>query len=497
MRYIDVKPLLGKTERVVSVDALRGFNFIWILCGDSAVLALADVLQNQGGFVGSFGQALGTQMSHVEWEGFRFYDFIFPLFVFITGVGIVLSLPALVASQGRGAAYLRILRRALILYVLGLIYYGGISAHWNDIRYVGVLQRIAICYAVAAVLFINFSWRGLAVITAGLLLGYWALMTLVPVPGVGAGSFVPHANLSDWIDSKYLPGRMWDETRDPEGLLSTLPAIASCLLGVLSGLILRENALAPSQRSLILVGGGLLLVACGYLWSLQFPLIKSLWTSSFVLVTGGYSAFALGAMHQIVDVWGYKRWATVFVWIGANAIVLYMLNNLLEFYKVAERLTGGDFAQMLDSTFGDSVGWLVTSLTGLTLVILTARYLYRRKIFMRVELPTCSVDTSPRNAATVDGATLRPVRGFSDGTFSIVIEKRIVSASTLMVCVLRVTPGSAQISRRVRSGPMPARLSAAATLTLAGKPSAPSRAVPSNTFFASFNPVTLILFSTR
>ena len=384
MRYVDVKPLLSKAERVVSVDALRGFNFVWILCGDSAVLALADVLHNQGGFLASLGDALGTQMSHVEWEGFRFYDFIFPLFVYITGVGIVLSLPALVASQGPGAAYLRILRRAVILYVLGLIYYGGISGGWDDIRYVGVLQRIAICYAVAAVLFVHFRWRGLVLITAGLLLGYWALMTFVPVPGAGAGSFVPNANLSDWIDTKYLPGRMWNETRDPEGLLSTLPAIASCLLGVISGMILREKALAPAQKSLVLIGGGLLLVACGYLWSLQFPLIKSLWTSSFVLVTAGYGAFALGAMHQIVDVWGYKRWATVFVWIGANAIVLYMLNNLLEFYKVAERLTGGDFAQMLDRTFGESAGWLVTSLTGLALVILTARFLYRRKIFIRV-----------------------------------------------------------------------------------------------------------------
>src|SRR3954464_13074829 len=156
MRYVDVKPLLTTTERVVSVDALRGFSFVWILCGDSAVLALGEVLHNQGGLIGAIGDTLGTQMSHVEWDGFRFYDFIFPLFVFITGVGIVLSLPALVAREGKGAAYARILRRAIILYILGLIYYGGISAHWNDIRYVGVLQRIAICYAVAAVLFLNF-----------------------------------------------------------------------------------------------------------------------------------------------------------------------------------------------------------------------------------------------------------------------------------------------------------------------------------------------------
>jgi predicted acyltransferase len=384
MRYVDLKPLLSKTDRVVSVDALRGFDFVWILCGDSAARALGAVLHNWGGLAGPIGDALTTQMSHVPWDGFRFYDFIFPLFVFITGVGIVLSLPGLVARQGKRGAYVRILRRAAILYALGLIYYGGISGHWSDIRFVGVLQRIAICYGVAAVLFLNLRWRGLILVTAGLLLGYWALMTFVSVPGIGAGSFAPDANLANWIDMQYLPGRMWDKTRDPEGLLSTLPAIASCLLGVLSGLILREKTFVPVQKSLFLMSGGLLLAAAGYVWALQFPLIKSIWTSSFVLVAGGYSAFALAAMHQILDVWGYKRWATAFIWIGANAITLYMLNNLVEFYKLADRLTGGDFAHLLDQTFGRGAGWLVTSLTGVALVILLARFLYQHKIFVRV-----------------------------------------------------------------------------------------------------------------
>jgi predicted acyltransferase len=389
MRYVDVQPFLAtkqreKPQRIVSVDALRGFNFVWILCGDSAVIAFGELLHNRGGAIGAFGQWLATQMSHVEWDGFRFYDLIFPMFVFITGVGIVLSLPALVAREGKGAAYARILRRAFILYVLGLIYYGGISEHWSDMRFTGVLQRIAICYAAAAVLFLHLRWRGLAVVTAALLIVYWAAMTFIPVPGVGAGSFARDANLANWFDTQYLPGRMWEDVRDPEGILSTFPAIATCLLGALAGLVLCEKTFTPARKSLMLMGGGLLMVGCGYLWALQFPLIKSIWTSSFVLVTGGYSAFALGAMHQIVDVWGYKRWATVFVWIGANAIILYMLNNLAEFYKVAERLSGGDVAQFFENTLGQGGGWFVTSLTGFVLVVLTARFLYRRKIFIRV-----------------------------------------------------------------------------------------------------------------
>ena len=383
MRYAEATHVL-KSERLVSLDALRGFNFVWILGGDSAVLALAEIMRNAGAWTRPVGDLLHDQMTHVFWEGFRFYDFIFPLFVFITGVAIVLSLPGLVAREGRKAAHLRVLRRALTLYALGLIYYGGISAHWDDIRWLGVLQRIGICYLAAGLLFLNTGWRGLVATTVSLLIGYWALMSFVPVPGIGTGSFAPDANLANWIDAHYLPGRLWDKTRDPEGLLSTLPAIASCLLGVLCGLVLTQPTLSPAAKSAVLIGGGAILVGGGYLWALQFPIIKAIWTSSFVLVAGGYSAIALGAMHQIVDVRGFKRWATVFVWIGANAITLYLLNQLMGFYQIAERLTGGDFARLLDNSVAPGLGWLVTSLTAFGLVAALAGFLYRRKIFLRV-----------------------------------------------------------------------------------------------------------------
>jgi predicted acyltransferase len=383
MRYTEASHAL-KTERLVSLDALRGFNFVWILGGDSAVLALAHMLRSGDGWASGIGGVLHDQMTHAAWEGFRFYDLIFPLFIFVTGVSIVLALPALVAREGRKAAHLRAIRRALVLYVLGLIYYGGISGHWADIRWLGVLQRIGICYLAAGLLFLNVGRRGLVVATIALLVGYWALMSFVPVPGIGKGSFAPDANLANWIDAHYLPGRLWDDTRDPEGLLSTLPAIATCLFGVLSGMILREQRLSPVSKSLVLFGGGTMLLAVGYLWAIQFPIVKAMWTSSFVLVAAGYSAIALGAMHQIIDVWGAKRWATVFVWIGANAITLYLLNQLMGFYHVAERLTGGDFAQLLENRVAPGAGWLLTSLTAFALVVALARFLYRRKIFVRV-----------------------------------------------------------------------------------------------------------------
>ena len=382
MRYVEV--LAQQTRRVVSVDALRGFNFIWILGGDGAIWAFADMTRDKGSAVGAVGGFLGDQLHHVAWEGFTFYDFVFPLFIFITGVSIVLALPKLVEREGRLQAHLHVLRRALLLYALGLIYYGGIKHSWGDVRLVGVLQRIAICYLVASVMFLNFNLRGLVASFAALMIGYWALMTFVPVPGIGAGSFAPDQNLANWIDANYLPGRLWDVTRDPEGLLSTLPAIGSCLLGVFAGLVLRDINLKPQQKSLWLIGGGLALVAAGHLWALQFPIIKALWTSSFVLGAGGYSAILLGVMHQIVDVWGLRKWANAFVWIGANAILLYFINGIIGFEPVATRLVGGDVGFFFDDVLARGAGLLLANLLGLAFVVLLARFLYQRQIFLRV-----------------------------------------------------------------------------------------------------------------
>jgi predicted acyltransferase len=382
MRYVEV--LAHQSRRVVSVDALRGFNFIWILGGDGAMWAFADMTHDKGPALSAVGGFLGRQLNHVPWQGFSFYDFIFPLFIFITGVAIVLSLPRLVERDGKLHAHLRVLRRALLLYGLGLIYYGGIKHGFDDIRFLGVLQRIAICYLAASLLFLNFNVRGMIAAFVALLVGYWAVMTFVPVPGVGAGNFSPNNNLANWIDAHYLPGRLWDLSRDPEGLLSTLPAIGTCLLGVFAGLLLRDIRLRPQQKSLALIGAGIVLVLAGHLWALQFPIIKAIWTSSFVLVAGGYSAILLGIAHQIVDVWGLKKWVAPFVWIGANAILLYFINGLLGFEPVATRFVGGDVADFFDDMITDGAGLFVANLVGLVFVVLLARFLYKRKIFLRV-----------------------------------------------------------------------------------------------------------------
>jgi predicted acyltransferase len=383
VHYVE-SALVRQKSRIVSVDALRGFAMFWIVGGEGAIVSLDELSRDKGPVLRAIGDFLGLQFTHVEWEGLRFYDIIFPLFIFITGVSVALSLPGLVEREGRTKAHIRVLRRALVLFGLGLVAYGGVSHNWPDIRLLGVLQRIALCYLCASLLFLNVGWRGLVAALVVLLAGYWALMTLVPIPGTGAGSFAMDANLANWLDAHYLPGRLFDDTRDPEGMLSTLPAIGTCLLGVFAGILLRDIRIPGPQKTVWLIGAGIVLVAIGYLWALQFPIIKGIWTSSFVLVTSGYSTILLGVAHQIIDIWEFKRWPMIFVWIGANAITLYCINIVLGFEPLAWRFVGGDIEDFFDWAVTPGTGGFVAHAVGLVLAITLAEFLYRRKIFVRV-----------------------------------------------------------------------------------------------------------------
>ncbi|MGE0563555.1 MAG: acyltransferase family protein [Pseudolabrys sp.] len=370
--------------RLTSVDALRGFSIFWLLGGDGAVWALDEMSRNKTPWVRATGRFFGQQFEHVAWEGFRFYDFIFPLLIFVTGVSIALSLPRILAREGPACVHGRIARRFALLFLLGVIFYGGAAKLWPDLRLLGVLQRIALCYLFASLILIYCGRRGSLVATVVLLVGYWAAMTFIPVPGVGTGSYAPDANLANWIDANYLPGRLWDRTRDPEGILSTVPAIATCLIGVLAGLYFQDTAPPGGRKSVVLIGVGIALVLLGYLWGTQFPVIKAIWTSSFVLVAGGYSVILLGVLHEIVDVWGVRAWVAIFVWIGANALALYFLNGIASFERLATRFVGGDIGLWMDRVVTPGTGRLAAHVLGLLFAILLARALYQRRIFIRV-----------------------------------------------------------------------------------------------------------------
>lgn len=357
-----------RSPRLVSLDALRGFDMCWILGMGGVVKVLLDLSMPGSGLT----EAVTTQLEHVAWDGFRFYDLIFPLFLFIAGVSMALALPRRVEREGHGAAVRHLLGRALILFLLGVLISGGLRDGWEKVRWLGVLQRIGIASAMAGLLSLRLGWRGLAAAVAALLGGYCLLLGLVPVPGIGAGDFAEGRNLTNYLDSLWLPGRKYDGDHDPEGLLSTLPAIASALLGILAGKWLSRDA-SESRKVLGLLSAGVVMLVLGWAWHPFFPVIKKIWSSSFVLVAGGWSALLLGVFYWIVDVRGCSRWTTPFIWVGANPIALYLISGFGFFRTLSERLVGHP---------GKEWAWLASSVT-FGLMLLTARWLWKRGILIK------------------------------------------------------------------------------------------------------------------
>ncbi len=370
-------PPVPPPPRLVALDVLRGFAMFWIVGGDAFGGAFAKF---DGGPAGAL---LARQFEHSAWVGFTFYDLIFPLFVFVLGAAIPLSLPRMIAERGRGAALGRVARRSALLILLGWFYYGGLGGPFSQIRLLGVLQRLALCYLFASMLFIFLRPRALVVACVALLAGYWALMTFVPVPGFGAGDLAEGHNLANWCDAQWLPGRKHDGDHDVEGILSTLPAIGSCLLGVLAGVRLRDATRSARQKAIEFAVAGGLLLAAGFAWGAEFPVIKKLWTSSFVLVAGGWSALLLALFLFVIDVRRWRAWAAPFEWVGANALAIYLICNVVDFRKVSARLAGGDVAAWLDARWG-GLGGVVLAFLGAGLCVALCRLLYVRKIFLRL-----------------------------------------------------------------------------------------------------------------
>jgi predicted acyltransferase len=302
----------------------------------------------------------------------------------------------------------------LLLFALGVFYYGGFSLPWPDVQLGGVLHRIALCYFFGALIYCFVrSVRGLAAISAALLLGYWALLSFVPFPDLRlekakvqalaaqVGSESPHAiaaavpervhgvlekgrNLTNYFDFLYLPGKKAQLYYINEGLLSTIPAIALTLFGALAGLLLKNGAVTPHRKIAWLVGAGAAGIAVGLLWSVPFPLIKRIWTSSFILLTSGLSALLLALFYYIVDVKQWRAWCPPFVWLGSNAITIYVVAQVVDFQKLALRFAGGDIKNALDQQVAPGAGGLFVAIVALTLVFLFARFLYKRNIFLRV-----------------------------------------------------------------------------------------------------------------
>jgi predicted acyltransferase len=308
-----IEPLPPRAERLVSLDAFRGIT-----------IAAMILVNNPGNWKDAYGA-----LQHADWNGCTPADLIFPFFLFIVGVAITFSFAQRLRRHGSHTRLLAsVVRRTLILFALGLLLNGFPSFAWDTLRIPGVLQRIALCYFFAAIIVVSLDVRGQAITGVLLLLGYWALMKLVPVPGFGAGGLGPGKNLAGYLDSVILPGHILHHRWDPEGILSTLPAIATTLSGVLTGHWLRSNR-KPLERVTGLFVAGNVGVLGGLILDGVFPINKSLWSSSFVLFTSGAALTFLGLCYWLIDVHGYQRWAKSFVIYGTNPIVAYVLSSLM------------------------------------------------------------------------------------------------------------------------------------------------------------------------
>ena len=303
------------TERLVSLDVFRGITIAGM------------VLVNNPGTWGH----IYWPLAHATWHGWTPTDLVFPFFLFIVGVAIPLAFGKRMEQGGsKRDLYLKIARRTLIIFALGIFLAGFPYFQFSTIRIPGVLQRIAVCYLFASLIFLNTKLRTQIVIALALTLVYWALMTLLHAPGFSAGDLSKEGSLASFIDRTILGPHIWKQGKvfDPEGILSTIPAIATTLFGVLTGQWLRPNKSQYEKAAGLFVAGACCIVI-GWCWHPFFPINKSLWTSSYVFFTGGLALEFLALCYWLIDIKKYQRWAKPFVVFGVNAIVLFVGTGLM------------------------------------------------------------------------------------------------------------------------------------------------------------------------
>jgi predicted acyltransferase len=369
------EPALNQKERVISIDALRGFAMFLILAYD---IGGAPVLQTFTKLWGEdFTNAASIQFEYNFTTGLRFSFIAMPMFLFVVGLVIPFSLNNRLLKKDKKSLYLHIIRRVLILFLLGLIA-GGHLLHLqfaNMPVYNNVLEYISIGYLVCAILVLNTTVVFQFILTVVLLLLYWAIFLFIHVPGWQGEIFSGEMNLAIFIDNIVLgpfhhPGS-WQ-------VLATINFISNMLLGVLMGQIIFSSRNKEEKTKLLFIFGLAMLIS-GSIWGLFFPIIRSLWTSSFVLVTCGISTLLLAFFYLIIDVWGYSKWAFFFIIFGVNSIAIYMMAHLFDF-----RLIGNIFVGGLSSLFAPNVQDFIQAIGAMAVMWLIMYWMYRKKTFIKI-----------------------------------------------------------------------------------------------------------------
>ena len=364
---------MEKNERLFSLDALRGFDMLFIM-------GLSGVVAELCGAFGADGCWLAQQMRHVRWHGFAQHDTIFPLFLFIAGVAFPFSYAKM---REKGWTLKRIMGklvcRGLMLVLLGMIYNGLFTKGFGEVRWASVLARIGLGWMFAAFLYMAFSCRTRIAIAVGLLVGYWAIMRFAVVSGAPAGAdpWSPEWNFAAYIDKLLLPNA---KGGDPEGILSTVPAIVTAMLGMFAGEFVRmKDGMEGCGKTVAMFATAAAMLAAGIVWSNWMPLNKKLWTSSFVLVAGAYSLALFAAFYWVVDVKMWRGWTFPLRVVGMNAITVYLLQRIVDFDGISKFFLSGA-AGMLPDGFSAAL----IAFGHLALCWLVLWFLYRKNVFLKV-----------------------------------------------------------------------------------------------------------------
>jgi predicted acyltransferase len=362
-------------QRLYSLDALRGFDMFWIIGAEDVFHGLAKTTGSP------FWSSISNQFTHPPWNGFHIYDLIFPLFLFLAGVSTPYSVGRdLEKGKSRQQLLLRVIKRGLILVLLGIVYNHGLQLlPLSSIRFSSVLGRIGIAYMLANIIYLYAGKRAHIIWFISLLVGYWLILKFTSAPGFAPGDLSMEGNFASYVDRTILPGKLSLGIHDTVGFFNNIPAISTALAGILAGTFLRSSLATPAKKAIIMAGAGFASLVIAQVWNLDFPINKNMWSSSFVLHTTGLSLLLLAVFFYIIDVRGHKSWAFFFKVIGMNSILIYISGRFINWQYTTNALF-----KWLGQLVGDPFNVVVLAICMIFIKWLFLYLLYKKNIFLRV-----------------------------------------------------------------------------------------------------------------
>ena len=376
MKKTEVSAFSAPGSRLYSLDALRGFDMFWIIGAEEIFHSLA-ILTGYPLWVG-----MAEQLTHPAWNGFHFYDLIFPLFLFLAGVATPYSVGRdLENGKTRKELLFRVIRRGLLLVLLGIVYNNGLKfrASIDDYRLCSVLARIGLAYMFANIIYLYSKQTVQAIWFVVLLVAYWLVLKFNSAPGFAPGDLSMEGNFASYIDRSILPGRLYLKIHDPEGLMSLVPSISTALLGIMTGSLLKNSPKTKKEKVVYMALAGIISISIALIWNLDFPINKNLWTSSFVMLVGGLSLILLSLFYYIIDVLGYKKWAFFFKVIGMNSILIYVSGRVIDW----EYANNGLFTWLFQLS-GEPYDAVVKAIFYVLVQWGFLYFLYKKNVFLRV-----------------------------------------------------------------------------------------------------------------